>query len=294
MPVLSKICPVCGYVEESDGGNNMGVGELVDALETNLHQIKSIPPPSFGKSMGGLTFIMFPILAVYMLLIAIISEAGLFWLLFILFLILGIVAIARKAKGKLGNDKFNRRFDETVNEFEYNKRTAERSFGKDREVAKLIGNISSEIDAVRKKRKSAAGRNMAVWALILVIFFALGGFWIYKTDRMLNPGDGVETNAVQGWQAIVERVKGMSQEDPGIEQMRIDAVSAMLASGEAAEAEKFFTGYCMGNMQDYDCAALIVNYYMGRSDTDSAEKFVERCNGMRYKSDAGKLRNLIK
>lgn len=87
MPQLSKVCSVCGYVM-SDDGKTPTAEEFVTTLTLLLHDIKMIPRPSFMKSMGQLSFITLPLVALYLLLMALVSEAGLFWILFGVFLLL--------------------------------------------------------------------------------------------------------------------------------------------------------------------------------------------------------------
>ncbi len=300
MPLLSKVCPACGYTEES-AGTGATPAEFVHKMEGILLDVKNLPSPTFMRSMGQLAFIMLPILAVYMLAVAIISEAGLFWILFGVFLIMAIVAIVRKARGKTGNDKTDREFKALKNEMEYNKRTAMHSYGKSAEVAKVMTEINNEIDRVERSRKAASGRNIAVWIVILIVVFAAAGLGVFKMDRSLNPtsGDTVQTAiringvAVDGLQKAVDMVKGMSANDSGVEQARVDLTTAMLQAGEAAKAEEFFLGSVMGQMKDYDCAELIVKHYVDAGQKEAAQTFAAKCTSMRYASDKGKLEKLI-
>lgn len=295
MPLLSQICDFCGHVveENGDGTGNLSIAAFVDKLEGSLRDLKAIPQPSFGKSMSQLSFIMLPILAVFMLFVAIISEAGLFWILFVLFLVLGIVAIIRKSKGKLGNDPFNRRFREIKNEYEYNERMAKRSFGQSREVSGLLDEISGQIQEIEKKRKSASARNLIVWLVILLAFVALGAWGVRSLNRVLNEPESVETGA-SAWRQEVDRFKTTSANDDYADRgLRLELVNKMIAEGELTEAENFFTAYCMGKMGDMDCASAIVRYYKGLSDTAAGEAFIERCTGLRYNSDKAKLTKLL-
>ena len=301
LPLLSQICTVCGYVHEGSSGDddlNMSVDEFANALEVNLRDIKKIPQPSFLNSMAQLTFIIFPILAIYMLVLAVVSEAGLFWILFGLFFILSIVCIIKKARGTLGNDKFNRRFKMIKSDFEYTSRVASRKFGRNKEVSNLLADIQGEINTIEKKRRGASARNLLIWVVVLILFFVAGGFGVLKTDQALNPdtaADKIEAAMQSGdWQAAIDQVKGMSEDDPNIEKARVDAIATTLTNGNNKAAEDFFVDYCMGNMQDFECAKFIVNYYVDTQNKEAASAFVDRCTKMRYKSDVQKLRKLIK
>lgn len=296
MPVLSKICPMCGYFDETNE-DSFNPTEFANILEKILFGIKKIPEPTFIKGMGQLTFIAFPLLALYMLALAMISEAGICWILFVLFLILGIVAIVKKAKGNLGNDKFNRQFREQKSEFEYYQRIAIRDFGKSNEVKKLVEEISGIVIDIEQRRKKASVRHIVIWVVILAVFALLATGGALKMNNVLNNVETTIGQAVvsgnKSWETAIDELKGMTESDAGIEQRRIDITKIILDANEAQAAEDFFISYCMGNRMDFESALLIVNYYKERGETDKAQGFVERCSKMRYNSDLKKLKNMI-
>lgn len=296
MPVLSKICPVCGYFDEKNE-ENLNPSEFANILERILFEIKKIPQPSFFKGMGQLSFIFFPLLAVYMLLLALISEAGVCWILFVLFLISGIIAIAKKAKGNLGNDRFNQQFKEQKNEFEYYQRIAIRDFGKSNEVRKLLGEIEGIVLDIEQRRKKASARNTFLWIAVLIVVALLAAGGALKMDRVFNNVEATMEQAVrsgnESWEKAIEELKKMQESDPDVEQRRVDITKIILEAGEAQAAEDFFIGYCMGKRMDFESASLIVNHYKEQGETEKAQQFVERCAKMRYSSDFKKLKNLI-
>ncbi|MDL2231684.1 zinc ribbon domain-containing protein [Porphyromonadaceae bacterium OttesenSCG-928-L07] len=303
MPLLSKICPVCGYTEDG-GENNVSADEFADSLEACLHDIKMIPEPTFLRSMEQLTFVMYPIIAVYLLIVALMSEAGLFWLLFGLFLLLSIVALVRKSKGVLGNDPFNKEFKEIKNAYEYNERLAKRSFGKNREVSTLLTEISSQIAAIEIHRKNVAKKNLLIWAVILVVFFALASGGVFSVNKSLSEkevGNALESvsSAVKkttesakkiDFKKAVEEFKKSANDD---DKVRLNMINLALAKEEIRTAVELFTDYCMGKVGDYACAEAIVRHYIAKSDKEAAEKFVESCKNLRYKSDIKKLKKLL-
>lgn len=314
MPLLSKICPVCGYVEEGDN-KEQTAEEFVNALEEGLYHIKAIPEPTFVKSMGQLSFIMLPVIAIYLLLIAIISEAGLFWILFILFGILSLVAIIRKMTGNLGNDPFNRRFKEVKNVYEYNERLAKRNFGKSKEVSNLLGEISAQIADIEARRNAASRKNLLIWIIILAVCIGSASMGVFSINKSLNGTTEEEsvavvegaaeqgttsqgaatTSAAPEWKQALEAFKASSANDDYDDQdNRLKLVSAIVEAGEGKVAEDFFVGSCMGKMGDYDCAVKIVQFYAGKSDADAAKAFVGRCTKMRYNADRNKLQKLLK
>lgn len=300
MPLLSKICPVCGYVVEGGEGTPTAE-EFVNTLEECLYEIKSIPQPSFFKSMGQLSFIMFPVLALYMLIMAMISEAGLFWVLFLIFGIFSIWTVIQKLRGQLGNTPFNNAFKALKNEYEYNERIAKHSFGKSKEVASLLSEISAQISDIEAKRNVASRKNLLIWIIILALCFGAANAGVFAMNKTLgeegnteNAGDNTQVSVAK-WQEAVENFKSSPAKDNEHEcnQVAITILPSILAAGEGNAAEDFFTEHCMGKVGDYDCAALIVRYYAEKSDQSAAQAFIEKCTGMRYKSDQKKLQKLL-
>ena len=296
MPVLSKICPACGYFDESDE-ESINPTEFANILEKILFEIKRIPEPSFLKGMTQLTFIIFPLLTILMGVCAFISDAGLFWILCVLFLIFSIVALVKKGKGTLGNDKFNKQFKEEKHIFEYYQRIAIRDFGKSKEVSKLVNEIEGIILDIEQKRKKASTQNTLIWAVILVVIVLLASGGTFQMDRALNKVETAVEDVVQkeneSWKSAIEELKGMSDTDLGIEQKRVDITRVILEANAPEDAETFFVDYCMGKRMDFDAAALIVNYYKGKGETEKAQQFIERCSKMRYSSDLKKLKKII-
>lgn len=301
LPLLSKICPVCGYVVESDE-DTPTAEDFANALEKCLYEIKKIPHPSFMRSMAQLSFIMLPLLAVYMLLIALISSAGLFWILFFLFAILSIWAIIKKVSGKLGNDPFNKKFKSIKNEYEYHERTARRNFGKSREVTKLMNDISTEISSIENERNVSNRKNLIIWLIILVIFFASGGLSVFSINKSLNAVEKLTTKqftdliAEGKCQEAIDSFNASAAKDDEYEsnEMAKQILPVILSADETSKAEEFFLESCMGKMGDMECATLIVNYYKDKSDPEAAKAFIKKCTKMRYKSDQRKLEKLLK
>jgi len=167
MPLLSKICPVCGYVAQSEK-----VDEINILLHESLTKLKSIPEPTFINSMGSLTYIVYPILFLFMLICGWLSEAGLFWILTLIFLGLSLRAIVKKSKGTLGNELYDNLFKKEKITCEEHCGIAQRLFGKHREVATLLNEITAQIGLVEMRRKNTARRNLFIWVAIVVLIVA--------------------------------------------------------------------------------------------------------------------------
>ncbi|MBO5893866.1 MAG: hypothetical protein J6Q31_06380 [Alistipes sp.] len=287
MPLLSRICPVCGHVVDGDE-NHASASESVDALENILYQVKSLPEPSFAKSMGQLSVYMIPILTLIVLVMYVVSNAGLFLIIAALLGIWSIVLIIKKIAGRLGNSHSDKQFAELKNEYEYLARTTQRDYGKNREVARLLSEISEQFDNIESRRKAMSMKNFIVWAVIfaVIIFLAsAGGVGVKKQ---------VDENLAVRWQEQLESFKnGEVVNDEHDASLRTEVLELVLAADEIAEAEKFFIDYCMGLVGDMDCATKIVRYYQKQDNIAAAQEFISKCK-LRYQSDIKKLENIIK
>ena len=197
MPLLSRICPVCGYVADEDE-NRPSATELADTLEEILLAARSLPAPSFSRSMGQLSVVMLPLLTLFLLLAALISEAGIFWIATILFALGSIAAIILKICGRIGNGRADREFAELKNNFEFTARIARRDFGKSREVNNLLTEITERIREIEQERRSASRRNLMIWMAILLVGAILAGMGVRSVDK------AVAVQEETGWQKELE------------------------------------------------------------------------------------------
>lgn len=55
LPLLSKVCPVCGAVVENE--DSPSAEEMANSLELILHDIKDIPVPGFGLECQSFQFL---------------------------------------------------------------------------------------------------------------------------------------------------------------------------------------------------------------------------------------------
>ena len=185
MPLLSKICPVCGYVIEG-GEDACSAEDFIDKLESCLLEIKRIPAPTFTRSLISLTYIVLPIITLYLLVLSILSEAGFMWILTIVFAVLSVLQIIKKLKGNLGNDKSRKAFKEIKAKAEFYERTAKRNYGKNREVTNLLNDISSQIAQIESNHKKESIKNVIIWVVILIVFFGLTTRGVISVGKAIN------------------------------------------------------------------------------------------------------------
>lgn len=287
MPLLSKVCPVCGYVLDGDGEHTLSAEQLVGQLEGVLHEVKMLPRPTFGRSMGRFALIVVPVLTLLLLVAAWLSEAGLFWILTGLFAVWSAVLILKKAFGRLGNAQADRRFDELKNRREYLTRYIRRDFGKNREVAALIDDVAREFDQVERARRSANVRNVVIWSILSLAVCAAAARGVFSVSAMADRADRMAAD----WRTMVEQFDAAA-DDEYDNAARLKVVKAIVDAREMEEAERFYRLNCAGKIGDAECAAAILRAYAEDGNREAAGKFLGGLN-LRYGSDTEKLKQLI-
>lgn len=291
MPLLSKICPICGYVVDGDSATP-NAAEQINTLEQLVLQLKSLPHPSFLASIKDLLGIIVLILTVYFLLMAYLTDA-------IAFKILGGVffVVLQYFLGRLIKSWFKpsakHEVERIKNEFEYNERIARRTFGKDNEVARQIDELTAEIIDTLRDRRAASRKVLCVW-LTIVAVFVVGATVSIATAKHIEQ-KSIEQAEYGKYQKVVDAFAASPDNDEYIGgATRTAIVKSMASEGNMALAEKFFFAYCRQHVDDFDCARVIVESFIAAKDYAGAEQFVEQISALRYKSDIVKLKKLLK
>ena len=283
MPLLSKVCPVCGYVV-NDGDDSPTAEELVNKLEALLLRSKNMPKPSFAASLRNMLFVLFLVLAVYFIVLALISEAGLFWLLGIVCGVVSLSLLVRKpTKGSTGAGAF----EKLKNEHEYNDLIARRSFGKNVEVSRLIKDITAEISAVEAEHVAARRRSRSMWLIFAVVVIVVAAGGIFSTDvASRDEAPATEQTASAGedgdaetapWKAKVAAFAASSDNSEyGDNAARLAVLDEIIKCNAFDAAEEFFFTYCQGKMGDLECAQQIVRSYLADDRKADAAAFAGR------------------
>lgn len=299
MPLLSKVCPVCGYVV-NDGDDSPTAEELVNKLEALLLRSKNMPKPSFAASLRNMLFVLFLVLAVYFIVLALISEAGLFWLLGIVCGVVSLYLLVRKlTKGSTGAGAF----EKLKNEYEYNERIARRSFGKNVEVSRLIKDITAEISAVEAEHVAARRRSRSMWLIFAVVVIVVAAGGIFSTDvASRDEAPATEQTASAGEDGDAETAPWKAKEaafaassdnsEYGDNAARLAVLDEIIKCNAFDAAEEFFFTYCQGKMGDLECAQQIVRSYLAADRKADAAAFAGRVT-LRYGSDTAKLKKMV-
>lgn len=299
MPLLSKVCPVCGYVM-NDGDDSPTAEELVNRLEELLLRSKNMPKPSFAASLRNMLFVLFLVLALYFVVLALISEAGLFWLLGIACGVVALYLLVRKLTKRTTSAGA---FERLKNEYEYQERLARRSFGKNIEVSRLIKEITSEINAVEAEHLAARRRSRTLWLIFAVVVIVVAAGGIFSTDvASRDEAPATEQTASAGgdgdaetapWKAKVAAFAASSDNSEyGDNAARLAVLDEIIKCNAFDAAEEFFFSYCQGKMGDLECAQQIVRSYLAADRKADAAAFAGRVT-LRYGSDTAKLKKMV-
>ncbi len=223
-----------------------------------------------------------------------ISSAGLFWILFLLTFIGSFIIILKKLKGKLKVDIAQRKIKELKNDYELTARIAKRDFGENREVNRLLKDVSAQIHEIEEKWNGAMRKNFFIWMGILLVIIILFATGTCSVNSIVEKTESTETSAGGNWRQEIERFLLLSEEEQNDPELRLHIVKGIIEAGEMEEAEKFFINNLMGKLGDMECAKEIVNAYIVNGQKDKAVAFSEKCVAMRYNSDVDKLKQLIK
>ncbi len=293
IPLLVKVCPCCGYVVS--GNDDEAPEKLIGELEEVLLRFKSIPRPTFVKSISKLTYIIFPILAVYLLVLALMSDARVFWATGGLTALLSIYSIIRRALGKLGNDPVQAEFLRLKNAHEHLDGILRNRYQNDKSVRKRLGEIAAEIADIEAAHRQANRHNLYKWIGIGIIAVLLATGGVFTVDKRVSEAEAAQTPTTEeDWKAVIAEFKTTPANDEYAENTgRMELLTRMLDADQIEVAERFFFECCQGKMGDFDCAQVVMRYHIDEAQNlEAAMKFANKVL-LRYGSDKKRLKQML-
>lgn len=164
--VVGRVCPVCGYVVEDDASTQSS-RQLTDEMEVMLNQIKSFPDVTLKSVFSNYMTWLLPLLAIGFLCMSLISEAGLFWILFAITAIMSVWKIFSFIR-KSGRDEMHE-FETMVNNMETFIRIARRDYSHSSEMIIVIQDFENQVHEVAKMREASRRSARLVSTLISVV-----------------------------------------------------------------------------------------------------------------------------
>lgn len=162
LPLLSKVCPVCGCVIDDQREGGISAVSYIESLESKLGEMKVLPMPSFGQVFRELQIAICPLFALACFALALVTDAGLFWLLSVVFVAVWVVVLVSRCRRKPNFKRYKIEFEKEMN-------SAQRYFGKNREMGKELERLSLEVDDLEHLRKTMRRRSTVLWAVILLV-----------------------------------------------------------------------------------------------------------------------------
>lgn len=292
MPLLSKICPICGYTID-DSENTPTPMEYMGSFETLLKDFRAVAMPTFLDSFKSFLAIVALFLTVYFFTMSFMTGAFLFKLLCNISLILLFVSLVIFVKKKINKEK--KATDDAgkiKNEFEFLVRSARQEFGKNPEMSRFLDNVTKEMISINDEHVVNKRSIVRIWIIIVVAFavvFAssttIASFMNKKALQYAQYGEFQPQ--------IDEFVLSEANSEFFGEVERLSLVVDMLSAGDVEHAKMFVNEFCVGRSGDYDCAEAVVKYLMSVDSISVAEDFVKDLS-LQYESDKQKLKDAIK
>lgn len=304
LPLLSKVCPVCKTVVDKEDGAPDAM-ELANALDAQILSIKKLVPEAGQLKLGSYVWLYILVFAVFLGLLALKTGAGILWVLVLIALIVSFIVFrrtrsitvaAKLADAKIayengitlvkryfkGNSEMARFADENASVVQQ----AEAAISSGRRRSLLIGLGVAAAEAIlclvilsAVPSREARAQKQAEAALQMPADYDGQVAWLIKAGE---PEKAIEAYAASEYN---EEFTGAPK--------RTALVDALCQAGYVQQAEDFVLRYCVGKMQDLDCAKTVVQAHVAAGDTAAAASFIAKCTGLKYKSDINKLKELI-
>ena len=290
MPLLSKICPSCGYTIDNSE-TTLTPMEYMESLESLLKDFRLIKVPSFFDSLKKFLTIVMLLLTIYFFVMSFMTGGFIFKLFCNISLVTLVVSLIILIVKRLKN-KSTVTAEELKSEFEYLIRSARQEFGKNPEMSRFLDNVTKEMLAVDDEHTDKRRSVVRTWIIVLIVFAAI--FAGSTTITSILNKKALEVARYGLFQPRIEEfvVSEANSEFLG-EVERLALVVDMLSSGDIEHAQMFVKEFCLQRSGDYDCAEAIVTYLVGIDSVNVAQSFIDKLN-LRYDSDKKKLEDLLK
>lgn len=292
MPLLSKICPTCGYTIDNSE-TTLTPMEYMESLEGLLKELRSVNMPTFLDSFKKLLALVMLLLTIYFFVMSFMTGAFIFKLFCNISLIILGFSLALFILKKVKSNKESIVTAETLkNEFEYLMRSARHEFGKNPEMSRFLDNVTKEMVAVDDEHIAKRRSIVRTWLIILIAFVI-----VFAGSTTLASFLNKKALEFAQYGLFQPRVDDFVVSDANSEFFgeveRLSLVVDMLAEGDVEHAQMFVKEFCLQRSGDYDCAEAVVKYLMSIDSVDVAKAFVDDIK-LEYNSDKQKLKDILK
>ena len=290
MPLLSKICPTCGYTIDNSE-TTLTPMEYMESLESMLKNFRLIKVPTYFDSLKKFLTVVMLLLTIYFFVMSFMTGAFIFKLFCNISVVALIISLIILIVKRLKN-KSTVTAEELKSEFEYLIRSARQEFGKNPEMSRFLDNVTKEMVAVDDEHIAKRRSVVRTWIIVLIVFAAI--FAVSTTVTSILNKKALEIAKYGLFQPRVDKfvVSEANSEFFG-EVERLALVVDMLSAGDIEHAQMFVKEFCLQRSGDYDCAEAVVTYLMGIDSVNVAQHFVDGLK-LEYDSDKKKLEDLLK
>lgn len=296
MPLLSKICPTCGYTIDDENSTNTTPMEYKESLEELLKDFRAIKLPTFWDSFKKLLAIVALLLTIYFFVMSFMTGAFLFKLLcnvsiISIFVSIG-VAIYNKIKAKdRENEENNATAKEIKNDFEYLVRSARQEYGKNPEMSRFLDNVTNEMLSIDDEHVARRRSIIRTWIIVAVAFVV-----VFSTSTVITNFINKKAQEIAQYGVFQQKVEEFVVSDANTKSggslERFSLVIDMLQGNDVERAKMFINEFCSGRPGDFDCADAVVRYLVGSEKFEEAKQFVENLS-LESLSDKEKLLELL-
>lgn len=290
MPLLSKICPTCGYTIDNSE-TTLTPMEYMESLESMLKDFRLVKVPTFFDSLKKFLTVVMLLLTIYFFVMSFMTGAFIFKLFCNISLVTLVISLIILIIKRLKN-KSTVTTEELKSEFEYLIRSARQEFGKNPEMSRFLDNVTKEMVAVDDEHTTKRRSVVRTWIIVLIVFAAI--FAGSTTITSILNKKALEIAKYGLFQPQIDEfvVSEANSEFFG-EVERLALVVDMLSAGDIEHAQMFVKEFCLQRSGDYDCAEAVVTYLMGIDSVNVAQHFVDGLK-LEYDSDKKKLEDLLK
>lgn len=304
LPVLSRVCPTCQTVIDKQDGAPDAI-ELADALDTEVIQIKKLVHEAQSLKLGGSLWLYILIAGIFIGALAAKTGAGLLWILAVAALVVAFIVFRRSRSASVAD-----RLSDHKIAYEYGITLVNRFFRGLPEMsrfvdenAKVVSQAENAIAAGRKRSRLVGWGIALAEAVVCAIIVAAVPSREAAALKKAEMGQAFPSdydgqiawfiNAGEPQKAINLYLKSEYNDEYVGAPKRVELCRALCQAGYTPQAEDFVLRYCIGKMQDLDCATQVAQSYLTSSDPEAAAVFVSKCTGLKYKSDVEKLKKLL-
>lgn len=308
LPILSKICPVCKTVVDKQDGAPEAIA-LSGAIDEVTLSIQQLVPQAGSLRLGRQVWLYILISGVFLGALAAKTGAGILWILAIAAIVIAFVLLRRRPDT---GDLSRVLADKKIN-FEYGKELVGRFYSGNREMMRFADESSRKVAEAETAVKAGVARGRlfglglaAAEAVVLLVALLAVPSRAEMAKRAEEKAAAAQLAVPDDYDGKISYYIQAGDPEKAIQtylrseynneylgaDKREELTRQLCQEGYADDAAAFVKEHCVGQMKDFDCAAIVTKAYL-RADRQKAATFVGSITGLRYKSDIEKLKALL-